>query len=300
MENQSVKFRRAKETNFLVVDEIIFDMFSPYALKVYGQLRKQISYKKECDDIEITVKNLAQLSGISERKTFDVLNELEHTHHIIQRTNIYHFRRGQINTFEVSQTYGYYKTVQSENTPAQYAEPVDNTVQKLPTPAQYAEGTAQYAEGTAQYAYLNKQEYLQEVSQEKQYKNLVTVFSCKEAVKTHIEMVIANRKDQEPLDDGIIDQGIYYAFETNSDKAFDAVNKRINIFLKKVREGKWLIPQGWNGITSQSIRETEEQEQQKKQIQYQQEAEAFRAISKAVLGPVGENSLQIMMKKLKS
>jgi hypothetical protein len=126
----------------------------------------------------------------------------------------------------------------------------------------------------------------------------VSVFSCKENVKTHINMVIANRDDY--VEEDIVDQGVYYAYETNQDKSFDAVNKRINIFLKKVREGKWLIPQGFQGITSQSIREREETLEKEKQEQYKQEGKAFRAIASTVLSPTGSKSLSELLNKLKS
>ena len=130
--------------------------------------------------------------------------------------------------------------------------------------------------------------------------NPVPVFSCSVSVKNHIERVIANRKDQEPLADEIVDQGSYYAYDTNPDQSFDAVNKRINIFLKMVREGKWLIPQGWKGITSQSIREKEDEARREKEAQYQQDGLMFRQISKAVLSPTGHQSINDILKKLKS
>lgn len=114
----------------------------------------------------------------------------------------------------------------------------------------------------------------------KKTNNPVTVFSDKQIVKDFIERVVANRQD--PLEEEIIDQGIHYAYITNEDKNFDSVNKRINIFLKKVREGKWNIPQGWNGITSQSIRQQEENYEANKRAQYQQEAQAFRALTQTV------------------
>ena len=299
MKLDHVKFRRAPETKFLTVDEEVFDKLSPYALKVYGQLRKLTSYTKENDETEITVKNLAKHSCISERKTYDCLNELEHQHFLIQRTNVYHIKYGQINSFLVSQTYGFFKpeTSKTQSLPstAPHAQPVDNYVQNLT-------GTAQYAEGTAQYAYLYKeQESSQEVFKRKQYKepvkDPVTVFSEKQSVKNHIDQVLAKR--QAFVEEDLIDQGIYYAYETNKDKSFDSVNKRLNIFLKKVREGNWLIPQGWNGITSQSIREQEEQEQKQKQEIYQQEAHAFRVISQVVRSPIANKSLSDMLKKLK-
>lgn len=126
----------------------------------------------------------------------------------------------------------------------------------------------------------------------------VSVFSCIESVKTHIEMVIANRDAY--IEQDILEQGVYYAYETNPDQRFDSVNKRINIFLKKVREDKWLIPQGYKGITSQSIREQEEEHQREKQEQYRQDGQAFRDIAITVLSPTGEKTLGDILKKLKS
>ena len=301
MKSPNVKFRRPKETKFLVVDEAVFDLLSPYAIKVYGQLRKLVSYSKEYDDVEITVKNLALKSGISERKVYDVLNELEHAHYIIQRNNVYDFKHGQTNTFSVSQTYGFFKPKKkSPKKPNKYAHsaphavPVDKYAQNSTPTAQYAEGTAQYAEGTAPNAYLIEQESLQEVSKKKQNnKEPVSVFSDKTSVKTHITQVIAKRGDF--VEDGVIDQGIYYAFEKNPDKSFNSVNKLVNTFLKKVRDGEWNIPQGFNGITSQSIRENEEIEHAAKKQQYAQEAQAFQAITHSVKTGEGPKSLKVML-----
>lgn len=295
MNTPTAKFKRAKETSFLICDAIIFDKFSPFALKVYGQLRKLTSYNQECDETEITVKCLAELSGISERKTYDVLNELEHTHYIIQRTNLYHFRYGQTNLFTVSQTYNYFKPVQDLNTTVSNAEPVDNFVQNLTTPAPHAVPSAQYAVPSAQYADLKKQDLSQEVFKKKQNKS--PVFFDTESVKEHLNLVIAKRKAY--VEEDIIDQGIYYAFNTNTEKSFDSVNKRINIFLKKVREGNWLIPQGWSGISSQSIREKEEADQRAKQEQYKQDAQAFQGILGVVAKGEGLKSFSAMFKKLK-
>lgn len=127
--------------------------------------------------------------------------------------------------------------------------------------------------------------------------NIVSVFSCNESVKTHIQNIISNRNAF--VEEDIVDQGVFYAYESNHNKSFDSVNKRINIFLKKVREGKWLIPQGYQGITSQSIREKEESQQKKKQAQYKKDAEIFRVITDSVLSPVGAQSLSDILKKLK-
>lgn len=124
----------------------------------------------------------------------------------------------------------------------------------------------------------------------------VSVFSCEETVKDHIEKVVANRKGQEPLDDDVLDQGVFYSYTTNEEKGFDSVNKRVNIFLKKVREGKWLIPQGWNGITSQSIAAKEEEHERAKLEQYAQDKEAMKNI-KATLSQAGISALEEMKRK---
>ena len=123
-------------------------------------------------------------------------------------------------------------------------------------------------------------------------KKTVDVFLDTYSVKDHLNLVIVNRKLF--VEDEIINQGIYYAFVTNNDKSFDSINKRLNIFLKKVREGKWLIPQGYNGITSQSIRHEEEIYEQNKQEQHQQDATITRMIHKAVLSGAGLEALKNM------
>lgn len=134
----------------------------------------------------------------------------------------------------------------------------------------------------------------------KKTNNTVSVFSETQFVKTHIEKVIASRAELMDFDDELIDQGIFYSFTKNTDKSFDSVNKRINIFLKKVRERKWLIPQGWNGISSKSMRDIEEQEKKAKHSLYKQEADAFKTISHAVLTPVANQSLTDILKKLRT
>ncbi len=124
----------------------------------------------------------------------------------------------------------------------------------------------------------------------------VSVFSNSLSVKNHVEMVIANRKVY--VDDEIIDQGIYYAYETNNDKSFDSVNKRINIFLKKVREDKWLIPQGYNGITSQSIREEEENHYINKQEEYKKDKIVMQNLGETLKKNGGFQEFRQAMKNL--
>jgi len=152
-----IKKARDNRGPFLIVDVNIWDNLSPYALKVYGQLRKLIDFKLDHDEVDITVESLAIRSGISERKTYQVLNELEKEHFLIQRIKNHHWRYGQTNSYDVAQTYGFFKHVEET-----HEKTDDNTtVQDLPTPAQYAGPTAQYAGSTAQYAvpYKNQQSF---------------------------------------------------------------------------------------------------------------------------------------------
>src|ERR1017187_5993693 len=97
MKNTSVKFIRAKETQFLNVDVVIWDKLSPFALKVYGQLRKLVSFTAETDEAEITIECLANRSSISQRQGYNVQNELEYDHFITQRKNKRDVRGGQTN-----------------------------------------------------------------------------------------------------------------------------------------------------------------------------------------------------------
>jgi len=127
--------------------------------------------------------------------------------------------------------------------------------------------------------------------------NSVSVFSDSFSVKTHIEKVIGNRNVE--VDEEIIEQGIYYAYEKNDDKSFASINKRINIFLKKVDERKWLIPHGFHGITSQSIRDTELGYQSKKEKQQAIDASLFQGIVKAESNGEGLKGFSAMVKKMK-
>jgi hypothetical protein len=145
MKNDYVKLKRAQEPRFLNVDVVIWDELTPLALKVYGQLRKLVCFTSEIDDAEITIKNLALKSGVSERSTYTALNELEFEHFIIQRLNRDSFRHGKANYFSVSQTYEFFKTAQDLNTPAKN----DMGVQTLTTPANIADVTANIADVTA-------------------------------------------------------------------------------------------------------------------------------------------------------
>lgn len=105
----------------------------------------------------------------------------------------------------------------------------------------------------------------------------VSVFSDVCSIKSFIEKVVANRKAY--VEDDIINQCIFYI---GKERNFDAVNHKINIWHKKVREGKWNIPNGYQGITYQSIKDQEQQYDSQKQQQHQKDAQTFRDIKKQI------------------
>lgn len=116
------------------------------------------------------------------------------------------------------------------------------------------------------------EEYLQK--NKTNNKKPVFVFSDKQAVKDHLTDIITKR--QAFIEDSTIDEILFYIGE---DRDMNSVNKKINIALKKIRERKWNIPNGFNGITNESIRQNDLQVEEEKKKQYQQEAKAFRELS---------------------
>jgi hypothetical protein len=125
-------------------------------------------------------------------------------------------------------------------------------------------------------------------------KESVSVFSDTDSIKTHITLVLAKRKAF--VEDEVIEQIVFYI---GKDRDYEVVVKKINIALKKVRDGKWNIPQGYKGITSQSIREKEEKERIEKQNQYKKEAQVFQEIAGSVVKGEGLKGFSAMFKKLK-
>lgn len=109
-------------------------------------------------------------------------------------------------------------------------------------------------------------------------KKAVTVFSCSQDVKSHINLVLANRKKSLP--DSSLDEIVFYVGEFQD---YDSVAKKINIALKLIEQGKWNIPHGYNGITSQSIRKEEEHNQEQKMHEAYQDADAYRVIKQLVV-----------------
>lgn len=105
----------------------------------------------------------------------------------------------------------------------------------------------------------------------------VSVFSDKQVIKDHIYRTISNRGVF--VEDDIVNQIVFYI---GACLVYDEVIKKINIALKKIRQGKWNIPSGYKGITSKSIRDKDEINESNKRAQYEEEAKSFRNITNAV------------------
>lgn len=309
--NNTRSLVKRAQSRFIQIDEFCIDHFSLYAMAVYMQLRLLSDFSKAYDEIEITIDCIAKAAKISRRKVFDALDELENTHYVIQRLNYHHFRYGKVNSYNVARDYNFFKPLIEEqpqeqpeneqveqdlNTGAQN----DTGVQTSYTGAPDALMSAPDALEGAPNDIPNNNRSLSEVSQKKHnrknQKTSVSVFSCTETIKTHIENTIAKRGVF--VEDEIIEQIAWYASHSIGND-FE-LKKKVNIGLKKVREGKWNIPQGYNGITSQSIREKEEQQQREKQELYKQDAKAFQAIRGAVLTEGGAQALKDIFKKLQA
>ncbi len=123
--------------------------------------------------------------------------------------------------------------------------------------------------------------------------NPVFVFPDKESIKTHINTVLEKRGAF--AEDDTVEQIVFYI---GKDRDHGSVVKKINIALKKVREGKWNIPQGYKGITSQSIRAKEEKEHAEKKAQYRRDALAFKAVTQVVSSGKNHKRLADMIKDL--
>lgn len=122
----------------------------------------------------------------------------------------------------------------------------------------------------------------------------VSVFLEKESVKNHIQAIAANRNIL--VEDEIVDQIAYYVGENC---VYDEAIKKINIALKKLREGKWNIPHGFNGITLESIRLQEEAHARDKRAQYAAEAKAFQTLNAKVKEKTPHISLAERLAKLR-
>lgn len=107
--------------------------------------------------------------------------------------------------------------------------------------------------------------------------NKPTVFSCSKDVQNHLEYLL--RSKNLTLSQELISQIVFYVGERTD---YDTVCKLINTSLKLIREKKWNIPSGWNGITSKSIKDEEAEYEHQKQIQIIEDGKMARAIAREV------------------
>lgn len=131
--------------------------------------------------------------------------------------------------------------------------------------------------------------------EKKKTNTAVSVFSDTESVKTHFEIMLGRRCLA--FDEEVINQCVFWAwdFQKENERTFDKTCKRLNFCIKAVQGGTWRIPQGWNGITSQSIRENDEKHEKVKQDQIINDAKIARTIGNAVKN---RKSLAEMLKDL--
>jgi len=121
-----------------------------------------------------------------------------------------------------------------------------------------------------------------------------SVFSDTSSVKTHLESIISNRNIF--VEEDIINQIVFYV---GIGISFNDGLKKMNIALKKVREGLWNIPNGYKNITYKSIGIKEDQERKEKIKMYQEESIAFRSLTKTIREGEGIKGFSSLVKKLR-
>ncbi len=128
----------------------------------------------------------------------------------------------------------------------------------------------------------------------KKTNNVPVFFETENEVKAYLDNIILNRDLN--LSNDFKSQILFYIGE---DRQSLVVTKKINIALKKIREKKWNIPHGYNGITSQSIRENEELQQKAKLKQYQEDTHIIQAIHSTITHGGGFKEFSNMLHQLK-
>jgi len=121
----------------------------------------------------------------------------------------------------------------------------------------------------------------------------VPVLSSSVEVKTHILRAIGNKSIV--LEDELQNQILFYIGNESDPKE---INKKINIALKKIREGKWNQPYGYKG-NDKTQAEEDRIRQEHKQKQYEQERISMNNI-KHIISESGKNSLGALKKSLGS
>lgn len=113
-------------------------------------------------------------------------------------------------------------------------------------------------------------------------------------IKTQIQNQLL--KHELEVTDDIVGQIEFYV----DSKPEQTEEQTIRVAVSLHKRGIWKIPNGYNGITSQSIREDEEAQQLAKRNQYQEEVAAFRSISQeAANREVAKSHLAGLLSSLK-
>lgn len=96
------------ESRYIMFNEDIFEALDGYELKVYMALRYEADYSKEESSTKRTIDFIVKKSGVSRRKVFMILNDLEFKYFLIQRLNPDEV--GVARIYNVSRTLFYFKT----------------------------------------------------------------------------------------------------------------------------------------------------------------------------------------------
>jgi hypothetical protein len=88
----------------------------------------------------------------------------------------------------------------------------------------------------------------------------VFVFSCSQEIKDFIESCATHRDIS--VNEDLINQVMFWLEQDNNQ---ETIPKRINTSLSLISKKKWNIPHGYKGITSQSIKQKEEEQQRQKE-----------------------------------
>jgi hypothetical protein len=169
-------------------------------------------------------------------------------------------------------------TARNDVTTAQESETLNNDA---PSEVQDKFMTAPCEVGTAQndipyknnylFYYKNKNNVINKQNKEK------VIFNNKSDIEKHIfERAVATGQF---VDEDSISQIVFYIGDSLDTQV---VNKKTNIALKLIRENKWNIPHGWNGITSQSIKAKEEAYQKAKEESYKSDKKAIQLINEGI------------------
>lgn len=123
--------------------------------------------------------------------------------------------------------------------------------------------------------------------------NPISVFSDALSIKERIDMIIAIRGVF--IEEDTVNQIVFYV---GRERDYELVSKKINVALKKIREGKWNIPNGYKNITYASIKEKESAYEMDKKRQIQQDIIAMNYVKEKIIDNAREKAFQKMRMSL--